>query len=57
VTESLGSLDAVPADHPAVKQALVDLLSRLEESVPDDFELTPQRIAEAQRQVSQNMGW
>jgi len=40
-----------------VKQALVDLLSRLEESVPYEFELTPQRIAEAQRQVSQNMGW
>jgi hypothetical protein len=50
-------LNTVPAEHRAVKQALNDLFSRLEEVVPYEFELTPARVAAAQHEVSKNMGW
>ena len=49
--------DLLPADHRAVKQALTDLASRLEEVVPYEFEETPERLAEAQAAVSKNMDW
>ena len=49
-------LDRVPAEHKAVKQALTDLHSRLEEIVPYKFELSPQRISAAQHEVSKDMG-
>lgn len=50
-------LDAVPAEHKSVKQALTDLLSRLEESVPYACDLTDERIADARNEVSKDMEW
>ena len=54
-------LNDVPADHPAVKQALTDLLSRLEETaIPYGASgqgLTGDEIDAARVDVSQDMGW
>jgi len=50
-------LDLVPAEHKAVKQALTDLHSRLEEIIPYEFLQTDERIAEARYEVSKNMDW
>ncbi|MFB6612089.1 hypothetical protein ACFCVO_17330 [Agromyces sp. NPDC056379] len=50
-------LDAVPAEHQAVKQALTDLASRLEESVPYFADLTEERIARARDEVSKDTDW
>lgn len=50
-------LNLVPAEHKAVKQALTDLYSRLEEIVPYKFNMTAERVAAAQHEVSKNMGW
>ncbi|MFC7987666.1 hypothetical protein [Streptomyces sp. NPDC057336] len=48
-------LDAVPITHPAQKQALTDLLARLEEV--DVTESTAEEIAAARDEVARNMGW
>ena len=48
-------LDTVPITHPAQKQALADLLARLEEV--DVIESTEEEIAAAQEQVAKDMGW
>jgi hypothetical protein len=50
-------LDLVPAEHKAVKQALTDLFSRLEEVVPYEIDLTDARVAAARHEVSKDMGW
>ncbi|MFJ3673567.1 hypothetical protein ACIPSE_44705 [Streptomyces sp. NPDC090106] len=51
-------LDAVPITHPAQKQALVDLLSRLEYNVDADIAgSTSEEIAAAQAEVARDMGW
>lgn len=51
-------LDAVPITHPAPKQALVDLLSRLEYDVDADIAgSTSEEIAAAQAEVARDMGW
>jgi hypothetical protein len=55
-------LDGVPADHPAVKQALADLLTSLEQEtdVPHGVSgsgLTQLEIDAARREVSKDMGW
>ncbi|MFI8326868.1 hypothetical protein [Streptomyces sp. NPDC085529] len=48
-------LNAVPINHPAQKQALMDLLARLEEA--DVTGATEEDIAAAQDEVAENMGW
>jgi hypothetical protein len=51
-------LNLVPVEHPAQKQALADLLSRLEWDV--DAEIagsTAEEVAAAREQVARNMGW
>ncbi|MEU2100283.1 hypothetical protein ABZ771_35495 [Streptomyces globisporus] len=48
-------LNAVPITHPAQKQALADLLARLEEV--DITESTEEEIAAAQEEVAKDMGW
>ncbi|MET9904211.1 hypothetical protein [Streptomyces sp. NPDC006446] len=48
-------LNAVPITHPAQKQALADLLARLEEV--DIIESTAEDIAAAQAEVAKDMGW
>ena len=50
-------LNQIPADHPAVKQALTDLFSRLEEVVPYVSDMSDQRIQEARDAVAKDMGW
>ncbi|MEY9873301.1 hypothetical protein ABH931_002783 [Streptacidiphilus sp. MAP12-33] len=51
-------LDSVPITHPAQKQALADLLSRLEFAVDvDDTGSTAEEIAAAQEEVARDMGW
>ena len=51
-------LDAVPITHPAQKQALMDLLSRLEFDVDADIAgSTSEEIAAAQAEVARDMGW
>ncbi len=54
-------LDDVPADHPAVKQALTDLLTRLEEASvgygSSGSGLTQEEIDAARAEVSRDMGW
>lgn len=55
-------LDTVPADHKAVKQALTDLLGRLEVDTDVPYGksgsgLTQEEIDEARSQVSADMGW
>ncbi|MFD4922964.1 hypothetical protein ACFWNE_16875 [Streptomyces goshikiensis] len=47
-------LNTVPITHPAQKQALADLLARLEEGI---IESTDEEIAAAQAEVAKNMGW
>ncbi|KOU41458.1 hypothetical protein ADK55_28635 [Streptomyces sp. WM4235] len=47
-------LSTVPITHPAQKQALADLLARLEEGI---IESTDEEIAAAQAEVAKNMGW
>jgi hypothetical protein len=44
-----------PHDHPAEKQSLADLLTRLEET--DVPEVTQQQIDAARDEVARNMGW
>ncbi len=48
-------LNTVPITHPAQKQALVDLLARLEDV--DVMESTEEEIAAAQVEVAKNMSW
>ncbi|MFF4858649.1 hypothetical protein ACFY2N_27580 [Streptomyces rubiginosohelvolus] len=48
-------LNSIPITHPAQKQALVDLLARLEEV--DIIESTDEEIAAAQAEVAKKMGW
>ncbi|MFE4862804.1 hypothetical protein [Streptomyces sp. NPDC056670] len=48
-------LNTVPITHPAQKQALTDLLARLEEA--NVVESTGKEIAAAQAEVAKNMGW
>jgi hypothetical protein len=48
-------LNAVPITHPAQKQALTDLLARLEEL--EVTESTEEEIAAAQDEVAKSMGW
>ena len=51
-------LNAVPITHPAQKQALADLLARLESDTEKDFmSATAEEIAAAQAEVARNMGW
>jgi hypothetical protein len=51
-------LDAVPLTHPAQKQALTDLLSRLQWAADTDVtRSTAEEIAAAQQEVARNMGW
>jgi hypothetical protein len=55
-------LDGVPADHPAVKQALADLLTGLEVSTTVPYGnsgtgLTQEEIDVARTEVARNMGW
>lgn len=55
-------LDQVPAGHEAVKQALTDLLGRLEVDTDVPYGesgtgLTQEEIDEARSQVSADMGW
>ncbi|MGW5866733.1 hypothetical protein ACWFRJ_31685 [Streptomyces sp. NPDC055239] len=47
--------DAVPITHPAQKQALADLLARLEEV--DAIESAKERIAAAQTEAAKSTGW
>jgi hypothetical protein len=49
------NLSAVPTDHPAVKQALTDLLSLLESS--DVNSVTQDEIDHARSEVAKDMGW
>ncbi|WP_328458823.1 hypothetical protein [Amycolatopsis sp. NBC_00438] len=49
-------LDAVPITHPAQKQALADLLSRLEQDAGVTG-VTTEEIAAAQEEVAKDMGW
>lgn len=48
-------LNTVPITHPAQKQALADLLTRLEETI--DVSVTQGQIDVAQAQVARDMGW
>ncbi|MFD9442302.1 hypothetical protein ACFWBR_30005 [Streptomyces sp. NPDC060006] len=51
-------LDSVPVTHPAQKQALADLLSRLEWAADTDVTgSTTKEIAAAQQEVARDMGW
>ncbi|MGW3661479.1 hypothetical protein ACWD6R_40380 [Streptomyces sp. NPDC005151] len=51
-------LDTVPMTQPAQKQALADLLSRLEWAADTDItESTAEEIATAQEEVAKDMGW
>lgn len=48
-------LNTVPVTHPAQKQALADLLTRLEVSV--DTSVTQEQIDAAKAEVARDMGW
>jgi hypothetical protein len=48
-------LNTVPIEHPAEKQALTDLLSRLETS--DVTSVTQEEIDAARSEVAKDMGW
>jgi hypothetical protein len=48
-------LNTVPITHPAQKQALADLLTRLEVTI--DTSVTQQQIDVAQAEVAHDMGW
>lgn len=49
-------LNAVPITHPAEKQALTDLLTRLEHET-DIPGVTQEQIDTAREEVARNMGW
>lgn len=49
-------LDKVPITHPAEKQALVDLLTRLEHET-DIPGVTQDQIDASRREVSRDIGW
>lgn len=49
-------LNSVPITHPAQKQALADLLTRLEHET-DIPGVTQQQIDAAQGEVARDMGW
>jgi hypothetical protein len=49
-------LDAVPISHPAEKQALADLLTRLEQET-DILPVTQDEIDAARADVARDMGW
>lgn len=49
-------LDAVPIGHPAEKQALMDLLTRLEHET-DIPGVTQEQIDVAREEVARDMGW
>ncbi|MDQ6848412.1 MAG: hypothetical protein M3070_00150 [Actinomycetota bacterium] len=49
-------LNSVPITHPAQKQALADLLTRLEHET-DIPGVTQQQIDAAQADVARDMGW
>jgi hypothetical protein len=46
--------DAIPIRHRAEKQALMDLLNQLEQSIDEP---TEQAVAEAREAVAADMGW
>lgn len=48
-------LDGVPMEHPAEKQALLDLLARLEET--DIAIVTQDEVDMARAEVAKDMGW
>jgi hypothetical protein len=48
-------LNSVPIIHPADKQALADLLTRLEQT--DIAGVTQEEIDAARREVARDMGW
>jgi hypothetical protein len=50
------NLDAVPITHPAEKQALADLLTRLEHET-DIPGVTQDEIIVARQEVERDMGW
>lgn len=51
-------LNSVPITHPAQKQALADLLSRMEWATDTDLMgSTDEEIAAAQEEVARDMGW
>ena len=55
-------MDAIPIDHPAQKQALMDLLARLETDTDVPYGragtgLTEQEVVEARSNVAKDMGW
>lgn len=51
-------LNTVPITHPGQKQALADLLSRLEYDTDNDITAsTAEEITAAQADVAQDMGW
>ncbi len=49
-------LNSIPITHPAQKQALADLLSRLEQDSPVEG-VSVEDIARAQSAVAAHMGW
>ena len=49
-------LNALPTNHPAEKQALVDLLARLE-SETDVPGVTQEQVDAARAEVAHDMGW
>jgi hypothetical protein len=49
-------LNTIPINHPAQKQALVDLLSRLEQDTHVEG-VTQEQITRAQEAVARSMGW
>jgi hypothetical protein len=49
-------LNAVPITHPAEKQALADLLTRLEHET-DIAGMTQEQIYKARQEVARDMGW
>ncbi|MFB7949899.1 hypothetical protein ACFC6L_33895 [Kitasatospora phosalacinea] len=51
-------INSVPVTHPAQKQALADLLSRLEFDTDADLTgATDEEVAAAQSEVARDMGW
>ncbi len=48
-------LNAVPINHPAEKQALMDLLTRLDET--EAYSATQEEIDAARADVARDMGW
>jgi hypothetical protein len=51
-------LNSVPITHPAQKQALADLLSRMEWATDVDLtSTTADEVAAAQEVVARDMGW